>query len=93
MLGLFSLLDSILHRPLESLLDELSLPRDSRDALMGKSTVGVTASILALTCACEAVSWEAISKSATALGLSTDEVAPLFAEALRWSDRLLADLQ
>lgn len=90
-MGLFSLLDSILNRPLEVLLEELQLPGDSRNALLGRDPDSFSSSLFALACACESADWQSVERHSQQLGIEPRETGAIFAEALSWSDQALSE--
>jgi EAL and modified HD-GYP domain-containing signal transduction protein len=92
MMGLFSLLDSILNRPLETLVQELNLPEASRLALLGKAPESYSGQVYSLVCACETADWEAVKKWSAALNVREEVVSAVYAEALAWSDQSMIEI-
>jgi c-di-GMP-related signal transduction protein len=85
LLGMFSLLDAMIGRPLEDLLGELCLAGDVRDALLGKAPVSCRVnSIYQLVLASERSHWETVSQTADRLGITADLILGLFVESAAW---------
>lgn len=80
--GLCSLLDVILNRPLESILAEVNLPTDVKDALLGKPTLG--RKILDAVIAYERADWDLASQTASGIGLENDVLIKSYRDALPW---------
>ena len=88
--GVFSLLDSMLGLPLEKALESVALPQPVVDALLHKT--GVYAPFLELVLACESDDDEAFARSSEALQLSNHQVNWAHLQALAWADNLGGDL-
>jgi EAL and modified HD-GYP domain-containing signal transduction protein len=86
MLGLYSLLDVILRRPMSIALADMPLPASIRDALLGAQNDARIA--LALVVAYEQGEWAAACDAAARLGLSADVLPDIYADALRWSRQI-----
>jgi len=87
LMGLFSLLDAMIGRPLDILIDDLGLAQDVRAALTGQSDPGdPMKTIYALCLTCETADTPGIESLSSTLGITGDEVASLYANALTWSD-------
>lgn len=86
--GVFSLLDAILEMPMDSVLENLRLPKNVLDALQYQK--GIYAPFLNLVKACECLDWEAVEKTSSALLMSPEAVNRAHLEALAWSDQLVA---
>lgn len=83
LLGLFSLLDTLLECPMAEVIDELHLPRPIRAALLGEHNEAywmVTAVV-----ACENGDWPQADAAMNCLGLSFDDLADAYAQALTWA--------
>ena len=92
LIGLFSLLDVSLGRPLSELLEKATLPDAVRDALLGKP--GAHADALALAALGEADAATLPEQMAQALqrcGISDADYTPAAAEALVWANQALGD--
>jgi c-di-GMP-related signal transduction protein len=84
--GVFSLLDTMLGMSMDAALSTLSLPQAVTDALLHKS--GVLAPFLTLTIACETGDDKAFADSANALNLSSNQINLAHLEALSWAETL-----
>lgn len=88
--GVFSLLDTILGMPMEQALSSIALPQSVVDALLHKQ--GVYAPFLELVLACETGDEEAFARNCEALHLSNHQVNWAHLQALAWADNLGQDL-
>lgn len=79
--GMFSLLDAILDKPMNVILKELNLSEEINRALLGKRS-GPLFGCLYLVRAYERGAWKTVAKVSAALGLGMDELPPLYSEAL-----------
>lgn len=84
--GVFSLLDTMLGMPMDAALATLSLPVNVSDALLHRS--GPLAPFLALTVACETGDDVVFAQAATALGLSSNQINLAHLQALSWAETL-----
>ena len=86
LLGLLSVLDSLLGRPMAELVADLPIPDDVKGALLG--TPNPLKEALDLVLAYEQAEWGRISEWTAARGLPEDELPALYRNALRWADSL-----
>ena len=84
--GVFSLLDTMLGMRMEVALATLSLPDTITQALLHHS--GPFATLLDLTIACETGDDKAFATAATTLGLSSNQINWAHLQALAWADTL-----
>jgi c-di-GMP-related signal transduction protein len=84
--GVFSLLDTMLGIPLAKALESISLPDSVTNALLHNT--GVLAPFLTLTKACEAEDDEVFGKTADALQLTNQQVNWAHLQALAWAETL-----
>jgi EAL and modified HD-GYP domain-containing signal transduction protein len=84
LVGLFSLLDAVFRMPLQEVLDRVNLADEVKAALLQRE--GIYADILQVIESYELGLWESATEQATGLGVSTEQIPELFAEALRWSE-------
>jgi EAL and modified HD-GYP domain-containing signal transduction protein len=84
-LGLFSLIDAIIERPLVEVLKEMHLSDDIKAALLGEANpcCDVYEGVLAY----EKGEWERFSLQAGRLGVNEEEVPQLYAEAVQWAQQ------
>jgi EAL and modified HD-GYP domain-containing signal transduction protein len=86
LLGLCSLLDVILRRPMPVALESLPLPATVRDALLGRQNTARTA--LDTIGHYERGEWDKASEGAEQLGLNPDLLPDIYADAIRWAREL-----
>lgn len=84
--GVFSLLDTILGIPMDQALNSIALPQPVVDALLHRT--GVYAPFLDLVLACESGDEEAFARNSEALHLSNHQVNWAHLQALAWADTL-----
>ncbi len=86
LMGMFSLLDAMVGRPLEEILRSLPLPDDIQGTLLthgaGEERV---AGVYRLVLAYERADWDAVSALAAGLDLREPTVAALYREAATWT--------
>jgi c-di-GMP-related signal transduction protein len=87
--GVFSLLDTMLNVPIEKALESVALPQAVTDALLHNT--GVFAPFLELTKACESGDEVVFARTAEALHLSNRQVNWAHLQALTWAESLNAD--
>jgi len=86
LIGMFSLLEAILERPLNELLAELPLASDLRDVLLERApSSDPRVDVFALAKAYEAADWAASSAIASRLGISNQVIPQLYLGSLDWS--------
>jgi c-di-GMP-related signal transduction protein len=84
--GVFSMLDTMLGMPLEKALDTILLPESVTNALLHNT--GILAPFLALTKACESADDEAFARTTEALQLTNQQVNWAHLQALAWAETL-----
>jgi EAL and modified HD-GYP domain-containing signal transduction protein len=84
--GVFSLLDTLLGLSMETALATVSLPEPVAQALLHNS--GPLAPFLELTIACETGNDEAFGRTATQLGLNNNQVNWAHVQALVWAESM-----
>jgi c-di-GMP-related signal transduction protein len=90
-MGLFSLLDVILRRPLEEILSELNLDEDLSAALLRQCpTDHPVRRLYDLAVACEVADWSAIVKGAEGARISLRDLSEGHLRAVRWADQVSA---
>lgn len=80
-MGLFSLIDSILDRPIEKIIEELYLPDDIVDALLFKK--GETGEVLKLITNYEKGNWESVDYFIDALKLNNSRVSRIYYQSVK----------
>jgi len=83
LMGLFSLLDAILDRPLEELLDAIQVSAQMREALLDR--VGQRFYLLELSVALERGQWQNLSRLASTLELNELALSTLYLDAVKWA--------
>lgn len=92
LMGLFSLLDAMIGRPLVDLFQELGMPADILAAVAGaQSNPSVFSTIYHLCLACEAGDIHEIGTHSRRLGLPLKKVTDLNLEAMTWSELLCGE--
>ena len=86
LLGLCSLLDVVLERPMELALADVHLSAEVRNALMGRA--GKARSLLNAVIAYERADWARASSIAKSLGIADEVLANAYASALPWAYEL-----
>jgi c-di-GMP-related signal transduction protein len=86
-LGMFSLLGTIMDRPLKEMLSEVCLAEDVQEALLekncGRKPLGW---ILKLVRCYEAAEWGALSEAAGRLKLPAEVITDLYLDSVQWAD-------
>ncbi len=90
LVGLFSLLDTILGAPMERILDRLELDVEIRDALIQRT--GRFGTVLTLVEAYELGMWNELPRLASSIDLPTQVLGPSYLEALNWAREHLPPL-
>jgi EAL and modified HD-GYP domain-containing signal transduction protein len=86
LMGLLSLMDALVGRPLAELIGGLSLPPDISAALIGSDPPGPPGSVLRLVIAYERGQWDEVDALAATLGLPTENELPvLYRDAVAWA--------
>ncbi|MCK4503276.1 MAG: HDOD domain-containing protein [Desulfuromonadales bacterium] len=83
LMGLFSLLDVIMSRPIDEILSEITVEDDILEALTGTS--GTTKNILDLVIAMEKGEWEQVSALATELQIDEQKLPSCYLDAVKWA--------
>jgi len=86
LMGLFSLLDVIMSRPIDEILNEINVEEDIVAALTG--TPGTLGNILALVIAMEKGDWDNMSGQAKALRIDEQLVSTAYLDAVKWAQRI-----
>ncbi|MFP5409714.1 MAG: EAL and HDOD domain-containing protein [Gammaproteobacteria bacterium] len=88
--GLFSLLDLVMHTPMEQVLKQISLPAEITEAIL--SNKGPYAPYLALAIACEEDDQSSIETLARQIGREVADINGIHMDALLWAQSLSADV-
>lgn len=86
-LGLFSLMDAVIGRPLRELLNDVALPADLVDALVPSGAPNRAADVLSLVVAYERADWADVDRLCKALGIvdSPEKLPRMYQDALTWA--------
>jgi EAL and modified HD-GYP domain-containing signal transduction protein len=86
LVGLCSMLDTMLSRPMHEAIAELPLSAGARAALLGESSPQRT--LLDAVCAYEQADWDLATTTIESLGLAGDDLAEAYTGSLRWTREL-----
>jgi len=85
LLGMFSLLDAILQRPLAGILDDLNIASSLRHALVGLADRDdPLAQILRIVRSYELGDWLEVTRTAREIGITADALGTCYLESLSW---------
>lgn len=91
LVGMFSLLDAILRRPLREILAELNIGRQIRSALLGTAEEGdPLALVLGIVKAWERSEFQVVDTAARAIHLSPDALNACYLRSLEWVESVHA---
>ncbi len=85
LMGMFSLIDTILGRPLAEILKEIPIADEVKDALLGKQNR--LRDVYEFVLVCEKGDWEKLPEQTARLGMQEARAYQLYLEALKWSHR------
>lgn len=89
LMGLFSLLDALLDRPLDEVLKEVGLAPELDSVLRGQASEdNILNTIYQLVRSYESADWDAVECLASRLGAPADLVGAAYCEALPWADEI-----
>lgn len=83
LMGLFSLLDVIMSRPLKEIMEEISVEEDIAEALTG--TPNRMNTLLNLAIALEKGEWDSVTRTAAELQIDELPLPVVYLEAVRWA--------
>jgi len=89
MVGIMSLMDAILDRPMDVVISQLPLTEDCKDALRGGN--GGLGKLLRLAICCERGTWDGMSAIAAERSLSEETIWEVYREACGWSRGILEE--
>jgi EAL and modified HD-GYP domain-containing signal transduction protein len=89
LMGLFSMLDAFLDKPIELILSELPIHDDIKYALTGQACPFLT--VYNLMRSYESGQWQDVSEYAKQANLQDSDLPLLFLKSLEWSDQLFSD--
>jgi len=88
LMGMFSLLDAMIDRPLREALRDIHLAPDIRQTLLEGSSAGSIGAIYELAQAYECGDWEKVIEGAERLRLEYDEIRSAYLAAVSWCDQV-----
>jgi EAL and modified HD-GYP domain-containing signal transduction protein len=88
LIGMFSLLDSLLDQPLSDVIADIPVDDDIKLALTSRR--GVLGYLLSMTISYEQADWERVEKYCTALKLTDKQLAEAFDQSTAWAQELLS---
>lgn len=89
LLGMFSLLDAILGRSLQGILDDLNIGRNIRNALLGVAgDVDPLSLVLRIVKSYEVGDWREVDRAAQVIGMSPDDLNTCYLDSLSWVDTI-----
>jgi len=83
LMGLFSLLDVIMSRPIDEILQEITVEKDIMEALAGNP--GTLRTILDLVIAMEKGEWEQVTNLAAELQIEEQTLSTTYLDAVKWA--------
>ena len=86
LMGMFSMLDVLVGRPLREILDSVKLSTEVKNALLGMSSK--YRDILELAMHYQTGNWEQFSHSVKKLSLSEAIIPELYLESVKWADQI-----
>ncbi len=86
LMGLLSVMDAILDQPLDSILAELPVRAEIKDALQART--GLYWQLLELAIAHERADWENVTSLVSETGMKEEKVSTLYISAVDWSTAL-----
>lgn len=87
MMGLFSLLDTLMHRSLNDLMQELPISKKVKDAIVGKK--GIYRDILQLIISYEEGRWNMVDLYCKKLEIGKEFIASSFVTSIKWSEKII----
>jgi EAL and modified HD-GYP domain-containing signal transduction protein len=86
LMGLLSVMDAILDQPLDSILAELPVRREIKDALQART--GLYWHLFEIAIAHERADWEKVSALSAEMGMKEEQASALYISAVDWSTAL-----
>lgn len=86
MMGMFSLIDVFIRRPLKDILAELPISEDVKGALLGETNK--LSKVYRLTLAYERAEWTDFTMYAANLGIKEEDIPDYYKKAVAWADEI-----
>jgi c-di-GMP-related signal transduction protein len=90
LMGLLSVMDAILDKPLDSILAELPVRREIKEALQAQK--GLYWQLLEIAIAHERADWEKVGVLVSETGMNEEEASSLYVSAVDWSTDLRREI-
>lgn len=87
LMGMLSLIDAFLDQPLESILAELPIPQDVKDALLGESSK--LRDIYETAVSYEQGQWQKLVNTASKLNLEVKDMISIYLESIELTNRII----
>lgn len=84
LIGMFSVIDSLLQRPMSSILNQLPFPEEITDTILGKQTE--MSPYLEFSIALGKLDWDTLDVLAPKFDLNMESMDLLYKEALQWAE-------
>jgi c-di-GMP-related signal transduction protein len=91
LMGLLSVMDAVLDQPLDSILADLPVRREIKEALLART--GLYWRLLELALAHEQADWEKAAALLSGTGMKEDRVSELYVAAVDWSTALRSNVR
>lgn len=85
-IGMLSVVDALVDRPLDEILEEISISDEVKIALLEGGTAA--GDVLQLIIAYQRAEWERVAELATALGIDEGRLPEVYCEAIEWADEI-----
>ena len=86
LVGMFSLLDALVDRPLADVISELSLPEGIAKPLLDQHDKSKVATVYRIALRYEAGEWEQVTSLVETIGLTSRLIPGIYFEAINWSN-------
>lgn len=84
LIGMFSVIDSLLQRPMSTILNQLPFPEEITDTILGKQTD--MSPYLEFSIALGKLDWDTLDRLAPKFNLNMENMELLYKEALQWAE-------
>jgi c-di-GMP-related signal transduction protein len=91
LMGLLSVMDAILDRPLDSVLAELPVRSEIKEALQART--GLYWQLLEIATAYERADWENVSVLVSETGMKEEQVSAMYVSAVNWSTAIRSSVR
>jgi EAL and modified HD-GYP domain-containing signal transduction protein len=90
LMGLLSLIDAFLDRPMQEILAELPLSNEIKDALTGR--MNLFGEVYRLILAYEKADWIQVNRYSSRLNLKEEKIPKFFLQSVQWANQLFASV-